>query len=99
MDSLSPLVQALLIVNPLLSVLVGASLWFGLGGRLGKLEATMDGNKETGEEYRKLVAEQILQLKREREACQERERTALEDHEQRVRQLERHTHDGEIARL
>lgn len=89
MDTLSPLVQALLIVNPLLSVLVGASLWFGLGGKLGKLEATMNGNKE-------MMEKQIEQLIKERAECQEREFQRIEDHETRLRELKEmaHAHEG-----
>ena len=83
MDTISPLVQALLIVNPLLSVLVGASLWFGLGGKLGELKATMNGNKE-------MMLEQIEQLRKERAECQERELKRIEDHEQRLRGVEHH---------
>ena len=86
MDSISPLVQALLIVNPLLSVLVGASLWFGLGGRLGELEATMNGSRE-------MVKEQIEQLRKERAECQERELKRIEDHEQRIRELKGIAHE------
>ena len=82
MDSISPLVQALLIVNPLLSILVGASLWFGLGGRLGKLEATMNGYKEM-----------MAQLRKDREDCQEREQKRIEDHEQRLRELREIAHE------
>lgn len=91
MDTLAPLVQALLIVNPLLSVLVGASLWFGLGGKMGNIVATMNGNKE-------LLEKQIEQLTKERAECQERELKRIEDHELRLRELKglAHSHNERL---
>ena len=81
METISPLVQALLVVNPLLSVLVGASLWFGLGGRLGKLEATTNG-------YKDMAKEQVEQLRKERAECRAAEEEKMRDHEERLRKLE-----------
>ena len=64
-------------------------LWAGVKSEVAGLKATVNGNKELTQKQINGVTGLVAQVVKDRESCQERELTSRNDHESRLRELEK----------